>query len=265
MLKKQETSSAVGAAGEANTAMVRVQPTMAKSSNGKTDLSELALLLKADGKSLSSQEAEAKLIAAKLRSVHLHYEAAARDRAARVKQLRRAMQPWERQWNQRKNSLARLVGYRRVHRLHAGEQAAWIIILANLVSLRDRRVTPERIQDLAVTIGLSSLEHASVEGVVGEVSGARRKLLDKRQTGTLLELTAAERADCGIRDIDATDEPAKDREQRLDRERKAKNRAEGAAKAAPRAAPLARRKPWIAMNMSRATFYRQGLHKDAPL
>ncbi len=77
--------------------------------------------------------------------------------------------------------------------------------------------------------------------------------------GRRLRLTKAERAVLKIRTIraiDATEAPAQ-RKRRLDRDRKAKQRAEARA---ARPEPISRTKPWEAEGISRRTWYRRKRH-----
>ncbi len=167
----------------------------------------------------------------------------------------RQLAGWQRQLRQRIRSLTRLTQYRRAGGLHPGEEAGWIFVLANLVGVMERRVSSAAMLDMAATIGLPALELASVAAIAGDITAARgRKILPAHQCGALVSLTAAERVDCNILDIDAVDEDATSRRRRLAKERQARLRAARAASAAPTMESV---EPWLELRISRRTWFRR--------
>lgn len=92
---------------------------------------------------------------------------------------------------------------------------------------------------------------------------APRKWMGPVALGTLLDLAAVERSDCGIRSIEAVDECRDERRARVARERQRKDRESKRAKRARipreqwRAASLSAQQPWLNEGIGRRTWERK--------
>lgn len=172
---------------------------------------------------------------------------------------------------QRRNDLRRLVSYRRQHGLAIGGFMEWAVVLADTVAALGETVTVEAIERLAHEICLPRLWSSGVERrMVAETAvaferGRRLRGQSHRPcaavlAGEYLGLTSVERADCGIRTIDAEDQSKVERVREMDKLRKARERRN--AGAVPRAHSIAARKPWEELGISRATYFRKGMNRS---
>lgn len=135
---------------------------------------------------------------------------------------------------QRRKDLSRLSYYRRKHGFSIGPEIGWVECIANMVRVRDGLVDSGGVQKEAKLLGLEKLDSGLVADVVKDISAkawGKYPLYTTRMAGNKLEVTSVEREEAGILKIDAVDEPRKERQRRLDRERKAEKRA---AEAAPK-------------------------------
>lgn len=147
----------------------------------------------------------------------------------------------ERRVRQLRNECSRLAYLRRSHRLALGEATGWAVVIANVVGGMGKAITGDAINLMAVSFGLPAIDDGIVDAVALDAETARRlwgagrhNLLGARMVGALLQVTAVEREEAGIRCIDAIDESPADRRRRLDRQRKKAGRLKRAAKARPR-------------------------------
>jgi hypothetical protein len=114
---------------------------------------------------------------------------------------------------------------------------------------------------------LGSFSDAELATIISDVERWQRRhgvrLISAKRCGEMLQLTAHEREVCGIRTIDAIDEPRAERQARIARERRARDKA---AKRSKRGRllrseyedrSLSRSQPWKAEGISRATWYRR--------
>lgn len=178
---------------------------------------------------------------------------------------RPAMPASERKVRQLRNECSRLAYLRRSHRLALGEATGWAVVIANVVGGMGKPINGAAINAMAVSFGLPAIDDGIVDAVALDAETARRlwgagrhNLLGARMVGALLQVTAAEREEAGIRCIDAIDESPSDRRRRLDRSRKAIARAARAAQAGPR---LTQAEQAIAEGISLSTWRRR--HPDA--
>lgn len=158
---------------------------------------------------------------------------------------------WQMNAVQRYHDLDRLSTYRRKHGPDLGHPQAWAQVLANLCRVRDGQVTIEAVNDTARRLGLPRLNPTMVTIAVREVAEKawrRYSLYSPEEAGVLLQVRMAERTGADIVKIDAIDEPGDARRRRLDRERKQRERAAGAAPKPPTKAHIAK-----ALGISRPT------------
>lgn len=144
---------------------------------------------------------------------------------------RPAMPTWERQAKQRRNSLSRLVKFRRENGGRLGPEEGWIAVLGNTVAALRQPVDVQSVAALAARLGLPPFDFEKAEGLLADTEQARRvwstyRLRTPAQVASLLQVTRVERDECRLRDIEAVDEPASDRKRRLARERQTRRRRE---------------------------------------
>ena len=180
---------------------------------------------------------------------------------------RPAMPASERKVRQRRNSASRLAHLRLSQGLDLGERAAWALVVANVIGGLGKSVSGDAINKMVTGFGLPPIDPGVVEAVASDAETARRlwgtgrhNLLTPCMVGALLQVTAAEREEAGIRDIDAIDETGTDRRRRLDRDRKAIARAARAAEAGPR---LTQAQQAMAEGVSLSTWRRRHLDPNS--
>jgi len=171
----------------------------------------------------------------------------------------------------RRSELVRLGRYRLDHGREVGDVASWALVIADVLAATTADFDFLAFTELADKAGIEIPEDVAMEAI-HRVSGKRAEKGDRYRpissghAGSLLELTASERIDCQIRTMSAIDEsPAERREwarqnrRRRDRQAKAiKRRANGAVTRAEFVGKsVSRRKPWIGLGISRATYYRR--------
>jgi hypothetical protein len=119
----------------------------------------------------------------------------------------------------------------------------------------------QNILDWAFT-WMPQISLAQAEALAEEVlAAAEPEKFKAGRLGWRLKLTDMERARLAIttiRAIDMSSADMKERRKRKDRERKARKRQQERASRPPKAEPLYRTRPWEALGMSQATWYRKG-------
>jgi hypothetical protein len=178
---------------------------------------------------------------------------AAYSRSARDK--RKGLEAWMIPAIERQHDLERVVRYRFSEGLAMGPDAGWALAIANLCRYMDGSISADSIRRMCAALGRPALDEGNVTAVVLEIGAktySRYRLQSARAVGSLIELTSVEREEIGIRMIDAVDEPARVRSNRLKRE--AMRRTRAAKAAAPRVS-VEKEKPWESEGISRRTWY----------
>lgn len=141
-----------------------------------------------------------------------------------------AMPPHIRKVRQRLNSLSKISKYRREHGLELGQDGDWSIAIANVVAAMGQEVTVLSVAALRARLGLPEIDAERLSSQIADVELMRRvsfgyPLRTPAQIGALLGVSSVEREEARVIDIDAVDENATQRRQRLDRERRRAKRA----------------------------------------
>lgn len=158
--------------------------------------------------------------------------------------------PWTMLLRNRRARLRKLVRHRQTNNLPMGPEPGWVALIRNLLFIEGSATDDTEVIRLALWLGLKA---PAAPNAVARVRGIyNRKLLSD---GKLIGLTTFEREFLNIMDMDAADETAADRKRRKENNRQRKRR--GPAK--PKIG-----KPWLALKMSRATWYRHGKPTACP-
>jgi hypothetical protein len=155
--------------------------------------------------------------------------------------------------------IVRSCQWRRTHGVPIDE-AGFIRVAANLLAFMPQGSDYYTLNALAAKCGFGDLDEAAVMAAVHERVFSWP--LSGETAGALLDLTAEERSRCAIRTMKAVDEPpeeaaARRAEERREYHRLYKARLRRDHGATAQADSLSRTKPWVALGISRATYYRR--------
>lgn len=162
---------------------------------------------------------------------------------------------WQMNALQRRKDLDRLARYRVRTGAELGSESGWIEVVANYLRVRHGQVDAAAVRKEAAWLGLPALNAQLVDDAVAHIAHAawgRYQLYSPKLAGDKLRVTKQERIEAKIEKLDAIDETRQERRRRVDRNRKAQQRA---AKAAPQR--INKSKVAAALGISRAELYRR--------
>lgn len=162
-----------------------------------------------------------------------------------------------------RRSLHRLLRLRTDAGQKFGNLAGWVAVAGDIAAGLKDQPRERDVEAVCVAIGIP-IDAKLIATVARRVAAARRsegegfQMMSPEVIGKHVELTARERNELGIINIGSIDESPSERSKRLGRELKAENRRGQGVKPRPRRSV---EQPWKLMSISKATYYRRGLHK----
>jgi hypothetical protein len=172
----------------------------------------------------------------------------------------------------RRSELVRLAAFRRHAGVDFGNPEQWALVIADVLSFcpcgTDYLTHGKMQRDAGIELP-EEVVMAAIHAVARrwERKGRRYRPFSDLAVGRKLGLTLVERLACSIRTIAAVDETAEERRARqkdrrrayeCERSRRRRSAAKADSEARDKAQCLSKKKPWLALGISRATWYRRG-------